>query len=555
MKQKPLCIGVILDDALIEDWLHAALVRVLASAAVSRLVFFLPEQSFTVAAAPFAYRLFAALDARLSRRLIGSNACARRDVRAGFPDVETVQFSGHVQNGVSCLSDADLQAMSGMHLDVLVSAGQHRMEDRVCTIARWGLWSYHFGDLQRVRGTPAGFHECIDGIPTSGAGLVMRTAEGAHRVLDSFTSTTYFYSPAVNRNLLLRSASTLLARQIEKLYRLGERRFFSEIERRRPPYGFYSWPERKAPAGLAMLRVFAIYFFRIFAKSLRDRLLWEKWHLLIQRSSTDAGTLQRYHEIIAPVDQYWADPFIWRHEGGIYIFFEVFCRHRQKGHLAVASLNDDNTLSTPVTILDMPYHLSYPCLVQHDRTLYMIPESKDNNAVSLYRCVGFPHQWEFVMHLMDGVSAVDTTPFFHEGKWWLFMTVVDVEGARARENLCLFHADNLLTREWVPHPLNPVVTDARFARPAGHLFREGNRLFRPAQDCSNLYGYAVAFREIKTLTVDDYEEVACEEIYPFWSPGLLGVHTFSREEGLIVIDACRRVAHHPRLQKLVDHLP
>jgi hypothetical protein len=383
----------------------------------------------------------------------------------------------------------------------------------------------------------------------------MLSAEGAQRLLDSFTSTTYFYSPAVNRNLLLRSASTLLVRQVEKLYRLGERRYFREVERRRTPYGFYCWPERKIPGGLAMLRVFAIYFFRIVAKSLRDRLLWEKWHLLIQRSTADASTLQRYHEIVAPDDQYWADPFIWRQDGGAYIFFEVFCKRRQKGHLAVASLNDDSTLSAPVTILDMPYHLSYPCLVQHEGTLYMIPESKDNHAVSLYRCVGFPDQWEFVMHLMEGVSAVDATPFFHEGKWWLFMTVVDVEGARARENLCLFHANDLLSREWVPHPLNPVVTDARFARPAGHLLREGHRLFRPAQDCSNLYGYAVAFREIKTLTVDDYEEIACEEIYPFWSPGLLGVHTFSREEGLIVMDACRRVAHHPRLQQLVDRLP
>jgi hypothetical protein len=215
-------------------------------------------------------------------------------------------------------------------------------------------------------------------------------------------------------------------------------------------------------------------------------------------------------------------------------------------------LKDDDTLSAPVTILDAPYHLSYPCLTEYDGVLYMIPESKDNNAVSLYRCVEFPHRWEFVMHLMEDIAAVDTTPFFHDARWWLFMTVVEVEGARARENLCLFHAETLLTRDWVAHPLNPVVTDTRYARPAGHLLRVGRRIFRPAQDCGYAYGYAFRFREIKTLNEQEYEEVEGTVINPSWSAGLLGVHTFARQGELTVIDACRRVYRHRLFRRLLS---
>lgn len=554
MSQKTLNIGVLLDDVKVAQWLYASLERLKRSPAVNRVVLLIDETRAHAPSATPAYRLFDAIDTQLSRQLIARDALARHDIRALFPEAPCFYFRSETEGVHHRMTAADMAQVAGMHIDVLVQSDARPWAGGLPSVARFGLWSHRFGDRRRVQGGPVGFHEYLHKIPTTGASLEMCSAAGgdAAKILEQLVSTTYFFSPAVNRNQLYQSASGMLARQIGKLHRLGAQRYFAEIEKREPPFGFYGYPEYRAPGFWALWRAWGIYFSRIVAKALRDRLLWEKWHLLINLSPAHAANPVRYREVVAPPGEYWADPFLWCHDGKTFVFMEIFCRKRQKGHLAVSELRDDGTLTDPVTILDTPYHLSYPCLVEYQGVLYMLPESKDNNAVSLYRCVEFPYRWELAMHLMEDIRAVDTTPFFYEGRWWLFMTVVDVEGARARENLCLFYADELLTRHWTPHPLNPVVTDTRHARPAGHLLVHGKRLLRPAQDCSNTYGYALAFREIKTLTIEDYEEVSCEALGPFWSPGLEGVHTFARQSDVTVIDACRRVFNSPRLQRVVE---
>lgn len=553
MTKETLDIGVLLDDVKVADWLYASLERVKCSPAVNRVVLLIDETRTPASPVTTAYRLFDAMDTRLSRKLMARDALARRDVRALFPETQCIYFNSQTEGAGRRMADSDKALITELHLHVLVQ-GEATRELENLPSSRFGLWFYRFGDRRRVQGSPVGFHEYLHKMPTTGASLEMRSGARGDiaRVLEQMVTTTYFFSPRVNRNLLYQSAAGMLARQLEKLHRLGAQRYFAEIEKREPPFGFHAYPEYRVPGWLGTLRAWGTYFSRVLVKALRDRLLWEKWHLLINLSPGNAAHPCRYREVVAPAGEYWADPFLWRHEGKDFVFMEIFCRQRQKGHLAVSELRNDGTLTAPVTILDAPYHLSYPCLVEHQGTLYMLPESKDNNAVSLYRCVEFPYRWEWLMHLMEDIAAVDTTPFFHDGKWWLFMTVVDVDGARARETLCLFYADDLLSREWTPHPLNPVVTDTRHARPAGHLLRQGERLFRPAQDCSNTYGHALVFREIKTLTVDDYEEAPCEALGPFWSPGLVGVHTFARQGDVTVIDACRRVFNSPRLQALAD---
>ncbi|HRD78851.1 MAG TPA: formyl transferase, partial [Hyphomicrobiaceae bacterium] len=80
---------------------------------------------------------------------------------------------------------------------------------------------------------------------------------------------------------------------------------------------------------------------------------------------------------------------------------------------------------------------------------------------------------------------------------------------------------------WQPHPGNPLVTDARRARPAGELFREGGRLYRPVQDCSGGYGSALAINEIERLDTTGFRER--QVLHTRFAPSerTLGPHTLN----------------------------
>jgi hypothetical protein len=84
--------------------------------------------------------------------------------------------------------------------------------------------------------------------------------------------------------------------------------------------------------------------------------------------------------------------------------------------------------------------------------------------------------------------------------------------------------------------MNPVVSDVRFARPAGRLFRRDGGLVRPSQDRSPGYGCAVNFNRIVKMTIHEYEEEPLERI-DAPNADILGTHTYNQIEDMIVVDA------------------
>ena len=166
----------------------------------------------------------------------------------------------------------------------------------------------------------------------------------------------------------------------------------------------------------------------------------------------------------------------------------------------------------------------------------MIPESSENRTVDLYKCVEFPFRWEWMETLLENVAAVDTTVLFHGGKWWLFTSVAENDGASLCEELFIFHLEVLVGGRWQAHDSNPVVSDVRRARPAGATFRDGARLLRPAQDCSVRYGYAMTLNEITSLSENEYAEIETCTIRPPAGGPFIANHTYAYAPGLTVLD-------------------
>ena len=302
----------------------------------------------------------------------------------------------------------------------------------------------------------------------------------------------------------------------------------------------------------------------------------EHWRLALRREGHAAYTL-----LPDEPSRFCADPFLFAEAGQLWLFYEQYSYGTGRGviaALAVASITpaappggglaqskakpDDRDLRGPSgrrcpsagpkhgsipapdplsgrtaesrTVLEEPFHLSYPLVLRHRGAIYMLPETSAASCVRLYRAAPFPHRWIPDAVLLAGRKLADATPVLHENRWWLFATSTD-DGGSSWDQLHLFHAPDLLG-PWTPHAGNPVLIDAGAARPAGLMWHEDGVLMRPVQDCRTGYGTGVAFCRVDRLDEGGYRQSVVRRIGP--PPGLraTGLHTFNREAGWEVVD-------------------
>jgi hypothetical protein len=261
------------------------------------------------------------------------------------------------------------------------------------------------------------------------------------------------------------------------------------------------------------------------------------WMLLFDLSDSPSRSLWQFRPLTPPKGRFWADPHVLWRNGRYYVFFEDYCIADKRGRISVLTIDENGECGESSPALTLPYHVSYPCVFEWNGGVYMVPETSANRTLELYLCTEFPNRWELHGTLMSDIVAVDPTVCVQDGRSWLFANVRENEGASTWDELFLFSAADPLSSQWEPHPRNPVISDVRRARPAGKLFRQGGRLYRPSQDCSAGYGYAVRINEVTTLTSTDYREVERTTIRPSWNDRVTGIHTWSQEGRLVVVDA------------------
>jgi hypothetical protein len=228
-----------------------------------------------------------------------------------------------------------------------------------------------------------------------------------------------------------------------------------------------------------------------------------------------------------------ADPFGIERDGTLHVFFEDFDQRAVRGVIGHLTVAPDGTVSDPEVVLDPGVHASYPYLIEHDDTVFMLPETSAAGELILYEAVEFPSRWRPAATLLPGVPAADASIVEFDGRWWLFATRSD---RGANQNLFIWHASTLFG-PWTPHALNPVKTDARSARPAGTPYISNGRLMRPSQDNSRIYGGRVIVNEIDILTPDAFAERPVGVVQPRpGTPYQGGLHTLSAVGGRTLID-------------------
>lgn len=293
-----------------------------------------------------------------------------------------------------------------------------------------------------------------------------------------------------------------------------------------------AWVPAEAPAAAAR---FTTLLQRGVSRSALKAFHRDQWGIALALGEGICLDPARARLIYPPADRFWADPMVWPAEGGgWWVFIEEVIYREGKGTLQALRVHPDGDWEPPVPVMRRPWHLSYPFVFEWNGELWMVPESGANRTVELYRCIGLPDRWEKVQDIFTGIDLVDATLFAHEGRWWLLGNVTE-PGADKHDELHAFHAETPLG-PWQPHAANPVVADARFARPAGPVFIHEGRLLRPAQVCVPEYGHALSLQCIDRLTPDDYAEHTEGHIAPGWRPGIDCVHTLSHQPGLTAFD-------------------
>ncbi|VTX63168.1 glucosamine inositolphosphorylceramide transferase family protein [Acinetobacter ursingii] len=258
----------------------------------------------------------------------------------------------------------------------------------------------------------------------------------------------------------------------------------------------------------------------------------------IEQPFSSLDQLNNLFEIHSPHRFTFADSFYAKENGRHFIFFEEVDDQHPVGFLSVLEVFKDGTYSEPTTILKLDYHLSYPCVFRVENDWYMIPETSANKTIELWQCVDFPLKWQKHSNILEEIGAVDSTPFYHDGMWYLF-TSTRRQCKKFGDRLDLFFTKDILKPEWKEHPNNPVCKGNQQFRMAGKPFYYQGQLVRPSQDSLKRYGGNIELKAITQLSPTSYHEQLLEVILPDWNPMDDGCHTINYENGFVVLDSIR----------------
>lgn len=248
---------------------------------------------------------------------------------------------------------------------------------------------------------------------------------------------------------------------------------------------------------------------------------------LVAYRDLQKNTGYQYAQENLPEGQWVADPFLLEHKGKHYLFCEQYETQKNKAGIGYFLFEDGIPINKGI-VLQKPYHMSYPCLFTYKDVVYMIPETAVNQTVELYRATDFPEKWELDAVLVENVRYMDSTVFENEDGWHLF-----AYENRGKTWALIDFALNM--EEKSLQKCSEKIYKTNVGRPAGNLWRENGKRYRPAQDCTEKYGKALLVYEEENGQECLVKKIGAEEI------GLNAqrIHTMNRNSRYEVVDLFR----------------
>ena len=461
-------------------------------------------------------------DVWIRRRSQAIRPVALTDSLVGVPDV--------------CLQNID--AIRAADLDVMLDLGCRPIPDEIAGMARHGLWSFRFGEPGTPRDGAAGLWETYRGDAVTQAALERLPAPGAPGTLlyQGYFKTVRYSFPR-HRDAVLFGVANWPA--------WACKRILTGADLVPNPPDTPLTPRFQAdtvPTNRQMIHLLGMTAWRFAAAACAALLRRDEWNVGIAEAPIDAflqpGARPRIRWLPrAREGTFLADPFVAGHGDATAVMVEEFDIRTGKGRIAALAVQHGGHLAPPEPAIEASVHLSYPYPIEYAGQTYCIPEMHQSGEVCLYRATVFPGEWVRCAVLIAGMAAADATVFLHEGRWWLFCSD---EADYPNTTLHAWYAAEL-HGPWTPHSANPLKTDVRSSRPAGTPFLHGDRLYRPAQDCSQTYGGAIVICHVQRLTPTEFVEEPVARVAPDRrGPYPHGLHTLSAWGQRTLIDGKRR---------------
>lgn len=435
----------------------------------------------------------------------------------------------------SAMREADLSAMASGppvladvgQVDVVVSFMPSDQTIWEGPPPRHGVWVLVPFDDGRPASAPSRFWASCAATDTASTAVVC-VANGLARVVAEAAAPVHWLSLTRTRDAAAWASARLVLGALRSVHQEDRLLLAGDA-----PLELSSLPSRAATVSHAARTVVRA----VVAKS-RTAWLREEWFVATRARTDDPRSEVPTRAIPNPAGRFLGDPFPIEVDGHHFLFVEDYSYADRRGAISVSEMGADGHWSPPRRILERDHHLSYPFVFAHEGGIYMIPETNEAGRIELHRAVEFPDRWQLERVLVDGLRAVDATLHLEDGVFWLFASVLE-EHEDAGE-LWLFFSPSL-DDEWRAHPGNPIVTDPGSARPAGRLFRRDGTLIRPGQDCARVYGEAVILNRVDVLSPSEYRETPVDRIEPDWLTGVERTHTYTFDSRYECLDGYRRV--------------
>ena len=539
----PLRVGLLIDSFVQRKWIHQVIDEIQRSGIAEFVLIIKNEahnepqgrlKSYWRNRKYLLYTLYGKIDE--ARVKVSPDAFAPTDLRELLDNCPVLEVVPEMKAYSDWFPKDKIDEIRQYDLDVALCFGFRILKGDALKIARHGIWSYHHGDQLVNRGGPAGFWEVMDCIPVTGSVLQILTEDldNGPVIYRSWSPTSDRFSVKANRNNLYWKSSAFVLRKLRDLA-AGHPICTDENHLYRP----YSNRLYRMPTNGEMFPRLSRLAKQYAIGKFQSVLNTEQWALAYRFRSgpyDSNNTLYRFKPLMPPKDRFWADPCATKAGDRYYLFIEEYVYESAKGHISVIELDRQGIVNGPTKVLERDYHLSYPFVFEWNNSYYMIPESASNGTIELYRSTKFPLEWEFEKVLMNNVRAKDATVVEVDGTWWMFVSIAE---NCIPDELSIFYAETPLG-PWIPHRRNPVKSDVRGSRPAGRLFCWNSDLYRPAQDSSGRYGYAISINRVIQLDAENFSEEEVSKILPNWRKDLIGTHTLSASDDLTVTDCLVR---------------
>lgn len=525
-------IGIMVDSLTVESWVEHVMEQLIQADFTKLCVVIVnnkqkeTNESKRRKRAHLLYELYCKLDYKLHRSRVSINCLEKKNIERLLEKVEIYDVNPIQEGNTDSFHESDIEAIRGYKLDVIVKIGFRTLSGDILRSAQYGVWTYHSNEAS---GGPALFWEIYEKNIRSETKLIILTEKpGIGKTIYRSASPTIFRSLFLNRNATYWKSSEFVLRRLRDLYQKGWGYLASLDTYNEKPE--YEQNNNGVPTNLQMIKFSSFIFMHQIQVRMKLLFMKELWFIAFKNKQKG-----KYEWIKPPAGRFYADPFIIKKGETNYIFFEDYIYSANKGVISYIEVDRaNNTYSKPEVVLETPYHLSYPFLFEWQDEIYMIPETSGNNTIELYRATKFPVEWTLEKVIMDHINAVDTTIVEHNGKFWMFCNIAS-KGASTFDELHLFYSDSPLG-EWKGHPMNPIVSNAGHARPAGNLYKKEGKLIRPSQNCLVSYGYSIIFNEVEILNETCYKEKQISEIKPNWAKKLTATHTYNSNEDFELLD-------------------